>query len=83
MEEKNYLSVTEFAEKYKKDPADVRRLIYNKRIPAIKIGNQWAIPADTEPPPDKRVKSGKYRNWRKPKNQNQNKKSSDSPDDNP
>lgn len=62
-----YLSVTEFAKKYHKDPADVRRLIYDGRIPATKIGNQWAIPADTQPPADRRVKSGKYRNWRKPK----------------
>lgn len=62
-----YLSVTEWANKYGKDRAAVIRLIHDGRIPAIKIGNQWAIPADTEPPADKRVKSGKYRNWRKPK----------------
>ena len=42
-------------------------LIKDGRIPAIKIGNQWAIPADAEPPADKRVKSGEYRNWRKKK----------------
>ena len=24
-----------------------------------------AIDSDTQPPPDKRVKSGKYKNWRK------------------
>lgn len=65
MSESNYLSVSEWAEKYGKDHAAVLRLIYDGRIPAIKIGNQWAIPADVEPPPDKRVKSGKYRNWRK------------------
>lgn len=35
-------------------------------IPAQKIGNQWVIQADALPPPDKRVKSGKYKNWRKP-----------------
>lgn len=67
MNDQKYLSVSQWAEKYKKDPGDVRRMIYDGRIPAIKIGNQWAIPADTEPPADKRVKSGKYRNWRKPK----------------
>lgn len=80
MEQNEYLSVTEWATKYGKDVGNVRKLIHSGRIPAVKIGNQWAIPADTEPPPDKRVKSGKYRNWRKPKNQNQNKESSD---DNP
>lgn len=62
-----YLSVSEWSQKYGKDRANVLRLIYDGRIPAIKIGNQWAIPAGTLPPPDKRVKSGKYRDWRKPK----------------
>lgn len=62
-----YLSVAQWAEKYGKDVSAVRRLIYDERIPAIKIGNQWAIPADAVPPPDGRVKSGKYRNWRRPK----------------
>ena len=57
MLEAEYISVTQFAQKFGKDG----------RIPAIKIGNQWAIPADAEPPADKRVKSGEYRNWRKKK----------------
>lgn len=64
-----YLSVSEWAKRYGKDHAAVLRLIYANRIPAIKIGNQWAIPADTLPPPDKRVKSGKYKDWRKPKSE--------------
>jgi excisionase family DNA binding protein len=59
-----YLSVTQFCQKYGMDNGNVRRLISQGRIPAIKIGNQWAIPADAEPPADKRVKTGKYRNWR-------------------
>lgn len=67
MEQNEYLSVSEWAAKYGKDVGNVRKLIKNGRIPAIKIGNQWAIPKDVEPPADKRVKSGKYRNWRKPK----------------
>lgn len=65
MSENEYLSVTQFAEKFGKDVGNIRKLIKAGRIPAIKIGNQWAIPADAEPPADKRVKSGKYRNWRK------------------
>lgn len=69
MAENKYLSVSEWAGKYNKDVANVRRLIYSGRIPAVKIGNQWAIPADTLPPPDKRVKSGKYKDWRKPKSE--------------
>lgn len=60
-----YLSVSEFAARYGKDPGNVRRLIAQGRIPAVKIGNQWAIPSGTQPPADKRVKTGKYRNLRK------------------
>lgn len=62
-----YFSVTEFAELHKIDVSRVRRLIYEERIPAIKIGNQWAIPANTPKPSDKRVKSSKYKDWRKKK----------------
>ena len=67
MPENEYISVTQFAQKFGKDVGNVRKLIKDGRIPAIKIGNQWAIPADAEPPADKRVKSGEYRNWRKKK----------------
>ena len=66
MPENEYISVTQFAQKFGKDVGNVRKLIKDGRIPAIKIGNQWAIPADAEPA-DKRVKSGEYRNWRKKK----------------
>jgi len=61
----DFFSVTEFAEKFGKDPGNVRRLIQQGRIPAQRIGNQWAIPVDAEPPADKRVKTGKYKDWRK------------------
>jgi excisionase family DNA binding protein len=61
----NYMSVTQFAEMHGYDRGRVNRLIAQKRIPAIKIGNQWAIPADTPKPEDKRIKSGKYRGFRK------------------
>ncbi len=67
MSENNYLSVTQFAEKFGKDVGNVRKLIKDGRIPATKIGNQWIIPADAEPPADRRVKTGAYRNWRKKK----------------
>ena len=62
-----YLSVTQFCKKHQMDGGRVRLLISQGRIPAAKIGNQWAIPADTQPPEDRRVKSGKYRDWRKKK----------------
>lgn len=66
--ETEYLSVSEFAELHGKDVGNIRRLIAAGRIPAVKIGKQWAIPKDALPPEDRRVKSGKYRGWRKPKN---------------
>ena len=49
-----YLSVTQFCEKYGLYSGNVRKLIADGRIPA-----------DAKPPEDRRVKSGKYRNWRK------------------
>ena len=61
----NYLSVTEWAKLHKKDPGNVRRLIQQGRLPAEKVGNQWIIPADALPPADKRIKSGKYVDFRK------------------
>lgn len=61
------LSVSEWSSLHGKDPGNVRRMIQQGRIPAQKIGNQWVIQADVQPPEDKRVKSGKYRNWRKNK----------------
>ena len=60
-----YLSVTQYAEKHGLDVGRVRLLIRDGRIPAIKIGNQWAIKADTPKPEDNRIKSGKYIGWRK------------------
>jgi len=65
MDTSKFLSISEWCALHGKDPGNVRRLIQQGRIPAEKIGKQWVIPADTQPPADKRVKSGKYRNWRK------------------
>ena len=61
----DYLSVTQYAQLHGLSGARVRVLIRDERIPAVKIGSQWVIPADTPKPPDNRVKSGKYHNWRK------------------
>lgn len=67
----NLLSVSEWCALHGKDPGNVRKLIQQGRLPAEKIGKQWVIPADTQPPADKRVKSGKYRDWRKKKDDSQ------------
>ncbi len=63
--ENKFLSVTEWATLHGKDTGAVRKLIRDGRIPAMKVGRNWIIPADAQPPADKRVKSGKYRDWRK------------------
>ena len=65
MDTGKFLSVTEWCALHGKDPGNARRLIQQGRLPAEKIGKQWVIPADAPPPADKRVKSGKYRDWRK------------------
>ena len=59
------LSVAQWAERYGKDARNARRLIAEGRLAAIRIGGRWAIDSDTQPPPDARVKSGKYKDWRK------------------
>lgn len=66
MEEKSieYLALAQWAELHGKDRRNVLRLIQDGRIPAQKIGAQWVIEASVQPPPDKRVKSGKYKGWR-------------------
>ena len=69
MSNSEFLSVSEYAEKYGKDPGWVRRMLADGRIPGTKIGKQWIIPAGAPVPADRRVKSGKYRDWRKPKNE--------------
>jgi len=66
----DYISVTQYAEKHGLHVGRVRLLIAQGRIPAVKIGNQWAIQADTPKPDDKRVKDGRYRNWRNPPPEN-------------
>lgn len=65
MSNSEYISVTQYCQKYNFDVGTARRLIAAGRIKAIKIGNQWAIKSDEPRPVDMRVKSGKYRNWRK------------------
>lgn len=67
MQSNEYLSVTEFAEKVGRDASRIRRMLASGKLQGMKVGNQWVIPADAELPADGRVKSGKYRNWRKPK----------------
>lgn len=59
------VSVTEYSRITGKDPGTIRKLLIAGRLQGIKIGNQWAIDDNEKLPPDRRVTSGDYRNWRK------------------
>ena len=61
----NYISVSEYAQLYHKDPGNIRRHLASGRLAGQKIGNQWVIPRDADYPSDERQKSGKYRGWRR------------------
>ena len=62
-----FLSVSQFAEKNGTNVWSVRKFISEGRLPAQKIGNQWVISSDAAMPDDRRIKSGKYKSWRKQK----------------
>lgn len=61
------ISFAEYAQKHGKHPDTIRQMALRGGFTtARKIGRNWVIEED-EPYPDKRVKSGEYKNWRKPK----------------
>ena len=56
-----YVTVKEIAEKWGLKARTVQIMCANNRIEgAVKFGRDWAIPADTEKPADKRIISGNY-----------------------
>lgn len=61
------ISLSEYAEAHGRDPATARQMAGRGGFKtARKIGRNWVID-DAEPWPDRRLKSGKYVDWRKPK----------------
>ena len=63
---KNYLSIAEVAAKWELHPRTVQIMCSEGRIEgAVKFGRSWAVPEDASKPVDLRVKSGKFKNWRK------------------
>lgn len=71
MSERRLLSASEYAALHNISHVRVRQLLQQGRIAgAIKVGRQWAVPSDAPLPVDRRVTTGKYRNWRKPKDDN-------------
>lgn len=63
----NYITLAEYAAKHNLLPSAVRSKCLRGNVPgAVKVGPRaWLIPADA-PYTDHRVKSGKYKDWRKP-----------------
>ena len=61
-----YKKIAEIAKEWGISERRINTLCLEGRIKgAEKFGNVWAIPENAERPNDDRVKSGKYRNWRK------------------
>lgn len=61
------ISLAEYAALHGKAKISARKLAQRGRFKtAQKIARNWVID-DAEPWPDRRVKSGKYRDWRKQK----------------
>lgn len=61
----NYITVTEYANLYHKDPGNIRRHLASGRMEGLKIGNQWVVSREEKYPSDGRRKSGRYCGWRK------------------
>lgn len=64
---KGYKTIKETAEEWNISTRRLQVLCTEGRIEgAAKLGREWAIPVNAEKPSDKRVVSGKYKNWRNP-----------------
>lgn len=69
-----YLTIKEVAEKWNITPRRVQVLCVEGKIPgASKFGHVWVIPDDAEKPPDGRITTGNYKNWRNKINNKQQK----------
>lgn len=61
----SYITVAQAADKWCVSVRTVQTLCANGKIEgASKMANVWIIPEDTDYPSDRRVKTGKYVNWR-------------------
>lgn len=67
MPDLNLLPLTEYAALVGRSPVSVRQKCQRGAVPgAVKLGRDWLIPRDA-PYDDRRVRTGRYRDWRKPK----------------
>lgn len=61
-----FMTIKEASERWNLSIRRIEILCTEGRIDgAQKFGTVWAIPKESEKPADARVKSGKYRDWRK------------------
>lgn len=61
----DYISLAEFAERSGVDASGLRRKLAAGEMDGIKISRSWFVPKSTPDAADGRVKSGKYKDWRK------------------
>lgn len=65
-----YKTVNELAVEWGVNPRTIQTMCIDGRIKgAVKFGRDWAVPEDVERPTDRRVVSGKYKDWRKKENE--------------
>ena len=58
------IPLSDYARQHGRDPATARQMALRGGLKtAQKIGRDWLID-DQEPYPDRRVKTGKYKDWR-------------------
>lgn len=66
-----FKSIKEIAEEWEITPRRVRAMCAEgKIVGAEKVGRDWVVPTETERPKDGRITTGKYKNWRKSKEEN-------------
>lgn len=64
-----FITAKDAAEKWNMSVRNIQNLCAAGKLDgAVKFGNAWAIPEDAEKPPDGRITSGSYKNWRKNSN---------------
>ena len=62
----DYLTIKEVAKMWELTPRRVQKMCSDGRIiGVVKFGKSWAVPKDAEKPPDGRITTGEYKNWRK------------------
>jgi hypothetical protein len=64
----DYYTIKEAAKEWGLTERWVRTLCSQNRIPgAVQFGRVWAIPQNAERPVDRRITTGKYKDWRRDK----------------